>query len=440
MKSIQALTAAPSALSIMAMEDSFGGTTLYLHIGLHSGVYLRTVLDEVTGELTDTRQKFLGPKPTRLFQVLVQNQHCVLALSSRPWMGYTDPLTKGFMMTPLSYAELEYGWNFSSEQCQEGMVGIHANYLRIFTIEKLGDNLIQKSVPLTYTPKRLVKHPDQPYFYTIESDNNTLPQELQAKLLADSSAVNGDARALPPEEFGHPKARGRWASCISVVDPVGEEPRVLTKIELEGNEAAVSAAVVSFASQDMESFLIVGTGKDMVLNPRQFSEGYIHVYRFHDDGKDLEFIHKTKVEEPPLALIPFQGRLLQASGRRSASTTSVFGNCSGNRRQRSRHNLSSPFRPRVIASSLAISNRASHMSSTSTRTTSFFRSATIPSTDGRRVPQWSTTTLSLAATDSETSGSRGAPKRRAPSRTRLGLRSSSRMREAIFMVRLTGST
>jgi splicing factor 3B subunit 3 len=130
-KSVQALTAAPSSLSIMAMEDSsHGGTTLYLHIGLHSGVYLRTVLDEITGELTDTRHKFLGPKPVRLFQVSVQKQTCVLALSSRPWLGYTDPLTKGFMMTPLSYEDLEWGWNFSSEQCEEGMVGIHANNLR----------------------------------------------------------------------------------------------------------------------------------------------------------------------------------------------------------------------------------------------------------------------------------------------------------------------
>ncbi|KAK5664185.1 hypothetical protein OQA88_401 [Cercophora sp. LCS_1] len=315
MKSIQALTAAPSALSIMAMEDSSGGTTLYLHIGLHSGVYLRTVLDEVTGELTDTRQKFLGPKPTRLFQVLVQNQPCVLALSSRPWLGYVDPLSKGFMMTPLSYADLEYGWNFSSEQCLEGMVGIHANYLRIFTIEKLGDNLIQKSIPLSYTPKRLVKHPEHPYFYTIEADNNTLPPELRAQLLAQPSAVNGDARVLPPEDFGYPRARGRWSSCISVVDPVSEEPSVLNKIELDNNEAAVSAAVVSFASQDGESFLVIGTGKDMVLNPRQFSEGYIHVYRFHDDGRDLEFIHKTRVEEPPMALLAFQGRLLAGLGK-----------------------------------------------------------------------------------------------------------------------------
>lgn len=130
-KSVQALSAAPSSLSIMTMEDSAtGGSTLYLHIGLHSGVYLRTVLDEITGDLTDTRQKFLGIKPVRLFQVACQGSVCVLALSSRPWLGYADPLTRSFMMTPLDYPELEWGWNFNSEQCVEGVVGIHANYLR----------------------------------------------------------------------------------------------------------------------------------------------------------------------------------------------------------------------------------------------------------------------------------------------------------------------
>lgn len=137
-KSVQALSAAPSSLNIMAMEDSAsGGSTLYLHIGLHSGVYLRTVLDEITGELTDTRQKFLGPKPVKLFQVSVQGSTCVLALSSRSWLGYSDSLTRSFMMTPLDYAELEWGWNFSSEQCVESMVGIHANYLRSVSLPLL---------------------------------------------------------------------------------------------------------------------------------------------------------------------------------------------------------------------------------------------------------------------------------------------------------------
>jgi len=130
-KSVQALTAAPSALSIIAMDDSSsGGSTLYLHIGLHSGVYLRTVLDEITGELTDTRQKFLGPRPVKLFQVTVQGQTCVLGLSTRPWLGYADPISKVFVVTPLSYVDLEWGWNFSSEQCEEGVVGIQGQSLR----------------------------------------------------------------------------------------------------------------------------------------------------------------------------------------------------------------------------------------------------------------------------------------------------------------------
>lgn len=130
-KSVQALTAAPSALCIMTMEDSStGGSTLFLHIGLHSGVYLRTVLDEITGELANPRQRFLGPKAIQLSQVTVQKQTCVLALGSRPWIGYIDPFTTGFTMTPLSYEELVWGWNFSSEQCEEGIIGIHANYLR----------------------------------------------------------------------------------------------------------------------------------------------------------------------------------------------------------------------------------------------------------------------------------------------------------------------
>ncbi|APA10509.1 hypothetical protein sscle_06g052790 [Sclerotinia sclerotiorum 1980 UF-70] len=314
-KSVQALTSPPNALSIMAMSDSSsGGSTLYLHIGLYSGVYLRTVLDEVTGELSDTRTRFLGPKPVKLFRVSVQGQTAVLALSSRPWLGYSDPVTKGFMLTPLDYPALEWGWNFSSEQCTEGMVGIQGQNLRIFSIEKLTNNLLQESIPLTYTPRRFVRHPEHPLFYVVEADNNILSPATKQKLLEDPSVVNGDATVLPAEEFGYPRGTNHWASCISVVDPVTEK-KVLATIHLEDNESAVSVAVVAFASQEDETFLVVGTGKDLVVSPRSSSAGFIHVYRFHEDGKELEFIHKTKVEEPPMALLAFQGRLLAGVGK-----------------------------------------------------------------------------------------------------------------------------
>ncbi len=175
--------------------------------------------------------------------------------------------------------------------------------------------MIQKTIPLTYTPRRLVKHPEHSLFYTIESDNNTLSPDLRRQLLEAPGATNGDTRVLPPEDFGYPRGNGRWASCISVVDPVSDDPGVTQTIELEGNEAAVSMAVASFASRNGEAFLIVGTGKDMVVNPRQFSEGYIHAYRFSADGKQLELVHKTKVEEPPTAMLAFQGRLLVGVGK-----------------------------------------------------------------------------------------------------------------------------
>lgn len=98
-----------------------------------------------------------------------------------------------------------------------------------------------------------------------------------------------------------------------MVDPVTAK-ETLQRIDIEENEAAVSIATVSFSSQDDETFLVVGTGKDMLVNPRSSSSGFIHVYRFQEEGKELEFIHKTKVEEPPLALIGFQGRLLAGIG------------------------------------------------------------------------------------------------------------------------------
>ena len=187
------------------------------------------------------------------------------------------------------------------------------NCYRIFSIDKLGENLLQQSIPLTYTPRKFVRHPDQGLFYTIESDNNTLSISTKQRLLNDTKVVNGDSVILPPEDFGYPRAQGHWASCIHIIDPVNAK-KVLQQIDLEDNEAAVSIATVSFSSQDDETFLVVGTGKDMVVSPRSFSAGFIHVYRFQEEGKELEFIHKTKVEAPPLALLAFQGRLLAGIG------------------------------------------------------------------------------------------------------------------------------
>lgn len=47
---------------------------------------------------------------------------------------------------------------------------------------------------------------------------------------------------------------------------------------------------------------------------KSLAAGFIHIYRFVDEGRSLELLHKTQVEGVPLALCQFQGRLLAGIG------------------------------------------------------------------------------------------------------------------------------
>jgi splicing factor 3B subunit 3 len=56
--SMQALPATPSSLVLTDVTARDGGvSTLYLYIGLANGVLLRSVVDDVTGSLSDTRTR-----------------------------------------------------------------------------------------------------------------------------------------------------------------------------------------------------------------------------------------------------------------------------------------------------------------------------------------------------------------------------------------------
>ena len=130
------------------------------------------MLDEVTGELSDTRTRFIGAKPVKLSQVSVKGQTAVLALSTRPWLGYSDVQTKSFMLTPLDYVGLEWGWNFSSEQCVEGMIGIQGRSLRYVV------HPISKFPPIPPIPL-ICDEKINPNFYVDE----TLKEKFQLFLL-----------------------------------------------------------------------------------------------------------------------------------------------------------------------------------------------------------------------------------------------------------------
>lgn len=307
--SVQALTAPASSLSMMSMDDGTT-STLYLHIGLHNGTYIRTVLEPTTGQLVDTRTRFLGPRPVKLYQIQAQDRIAVLALCTRPWLGYIH--NRSMQLNPLlGYDALEHAHSFSSDQCPEGVVAIRGASLVIFTVDKLDDKLKAETHALDYTPRKFTKHPTAPLLYTVESDHHVMSSNI--KNLALDGKQNGDSRVLDPSIFGRPWAKdGSWGSCIRIFDPIKQE--TISKIEMEDNEAAFCLTVISFKSREGELYLAIGTAKGARVSPKSCDQAYILLYKITSSGRNLEFVHRTETNEIPLSMIGFQGKFLVALG------------------------------------------------------------------------------------------------------------------------------
>jgi splicing factor 3B subunit 3 len=184
---------------------------------------------------------------------------------------------------------------------------------RIFQIPKLGTKLKQDALPLSFTPRKLIQHPTNRYFYLIEGDHRTYSDEAVKQKVDDlvsgsildsrrlslnitqrrsGKMVDESALELPPAEFGRARApAGMWASCIRIVDPV--EARTVALFPLDNNESAFSVAVVPFAARNNELHLVVGTAQDTKLVPKTCTSGFLRTYAFKNDGTGLELLHKV---------------------------------------------------------------------------------------------------------------------------------------------------
>jgi splicing factor 3B subunit 3 len=95
----------------------------------------------------------------------------------------------------------------------------------IFTFPKLGSKVQQSSIPLSYTPRKMLTTPHNKLLYVIETDHRTFSPQAQEKRLGDLVAagieVDRELLELPVEIFGLPRgAAGDWASCVRIIDPV----------------------------------------------------------------------------------------------------------------------------------------------------------------------------------------------------------------------------
>ncbi|KJY01454.1 pre-mRNA-splicing factor rse1 like protein [Zymoseptoria brevis] len=311
-RSVQALSAVPTSLEVVEMHDPSSNSYVnVVHIGLQSGLYLRAVIDETTGELGDVRTKFLGTRPPRLCPVEINDQECVLACSSRPWLGYNHPQSQQYTVTPLIAEPIEAARSFISPDLV-GLCAIQGSSLLIMQVPSIEGRLSSSTIDLNYTPRAMDRNPLYPIWYTAQADGNTLSKATRDQLRGKSIDDDEEATALE-KHLGVSRGTGHWASCIQAIDPITQKA-VTHTIELGENEAALCIACVPFTSRQDEVFLAVGTGQHMSPGTSQPSTGFVHIYRLLEEGTKLEFVHRTQFDSPIYALCKFNGRLALGVG------------------------------------------------------------------------------------------------------------------------------
>eukprot|EP00049_Salpingoeca_infusionum_P019072 m.360060 g.360060 ORF g.360060 m.360060 type:complete len:1203 (-) comp18864_c0_seq1:145-3753(-) len=315
---------ASSITLISRKEDGGEPSTIQMYVGLDNGVLVKTAVDAVTGDFSDSRKRYLGAKPVRLHRISLQGEDAVIALSTRPWVSYTFQGRP--KMTPLSYDMLEYAHAFSSVQCAEGMVAVAQNTLRVLSLDRLGSVFNQSSLPLQFTPRKLLLDEDMGAAIVLESDQGARVDSKKEEVVvaanaaeeASDSAEKHVFQRLPEAQFGEPYAgEGLWASNIRIVDV--QDGQLLQLIQFEQDESPLSVARVPFAARDGEAFVIVGVVKGWVPRKGKFASACLRTYKLiaGEDGRlcNLELVHDTPVEDLPGSLAPFQGRMVAGVGR-----------------------------------------------------------------------------------------------------------------------------
>ena len=173
--------------------------------------------------------------------------------------------------------------------------------IRILSVDKIANSFNQQAIPLKFTPRRFIIHPEFQNFILIESDHNMISEKAKTSMLRqklhdpdDMDEEAGIAERTPEWMKGEGAIRGDvgyWASCLRIINPYQGQTCFL--YDFEANEAAYSVTTCGFHSRPGESFLVVGTAKDVNLSPRTCSVGYIYVFKFSPDGNSLELLHKA---------------------------------------------------------------------------------------------------------------------------------------------------
>lgn len=150
---------------------------LYLYAGLTSGIMMRSTIDTITGNLADSRSRFMGAKPVKLIKSQVLGNPALIVLSSKPWLIYN--YMKKYSTSLLSYGTLDGAAPFVHANSEVGLIGIKGTP-KVLAIQKLGVLFHSEKFPLDYSPRKMLSTNN--HLVILEYDERRYSTEKQSAL------------------------------------------------------------------------------------------------------------------------------------------------------------------------------------------------------------------------------------------------------------------
>jgi splicing factor 3B subunit 3 len=255
--SMQAFNAPAYSLSFVKSLNQ----VVSLNVGLENGLFLRTVLDNESGDLSDTNIRYLGNSNAPV-RVVNYQEDCLIALNE----GNNWFVDKEGHLTPLDYQVRLLNASGFNSSLSEGIVAVDSTQLLILQLDMTtGMNHVRKE-KLDFTPRKLVD------------------VKLRGYCVIENSRS--------PNEGG----KG------SVIRLLNKELKTANKVLLQSNEDAVS--LMTMVDAHGRSLVLVGVALNLILNPRSSTGGCIHVYEVTAD-LELQLLHVTLTDEVPYAICDY---------------------------------------------------------------------------------------------------------------------------------------
>lgn len=311
--SLQALSANCNSLELVSYKDF-----TIIHIGMVNGLYVWSRMDEITGDISSTRIKYVGSKPVNLYKIKLNSEQVgIVVISSSAWLSYNNQDNE-VKLSSLLDIDINSCTSIVSEDIGgEAVVGISKNNLIFFTIGdgdtadfSNHDNFVTSSIKLRYSPKKmLIDHlDDSNVIYVIESEYNSKGNYPITDLGSKPSLKSENTE----EHIEPDRIKNSWASSIQVLKQ--KESEIIQSIELPSSNLLHCITKLKFTSmKENTRYVVVGMTKNQKFLPTLFEANYLLTFKVLKN-RTLEFLHQTEIDHQPTCMLAFNGRLLVGMG------------------------------------------------------------------------------------------------------------------------------